>query len=103
ADCQLSAWLDNGPCSRSCGVGLQKQYRKVIRDAAVGGVSCEAFSLSKEVVCNPTPCPHAGFDPIAAGRFTGFDFDVSQYCDEPDLCARLEDVEAGHWRSEAAP
>jgi hypothetical protein len=31
-----------------------------------------------------------GFDPVAAGKLTAFDFDVSEYCEDPDLCIKLK-------------
>jgi len=89
-DCRVSDWINDGSCTRKCGGGLQKQYRVVRTHATFGGIPCNTFSYTRQVVCNPTPCQQEGFDPIAAGKLSGFNFDVAEYCEHPDLCAVLQ-------------
>merc|ERR1719379_883399 len=92
-DCIVSSWMNEGKCSKTCGSGFQGQFRKVLRAGAFGGLSCAGFKLHRKIPCNPTPCQRPSFDPVAAGKLTGFDFDVSQYCEQPELCSTLEAFE----------
>ncbi|CAK9059039.1 Hemicentin-1 (Fibulin-6) (FIBL-6) [Durusdinium trenchii] len=80
-DCIFSDWIDKGACSRTCGGGRREQYRKVLREAAFGGRPCSDMNASRLVQCNMVPCKAEGFDPIAGGRASGFDFDISDFCD----------------------
>ncbi|CAJ1404583.1 unnamed protein product [Effrenium voratum] len=84
-DCMLSDWIDKGLCSRACGGGHQEQYRKVVRQPAFGGLPCSK-NMTRVVMCNIVPCKVEGFDPIAAGHSTGFDFDIRDYCDPQEAC-----------------
>eukprot|EP00931_Biecheleriopsis_adriatica_P114811 TRINITY_DN90706_c0_g1_i1.p1 TRINITY_DN90706_c0_g1~~TRINITY_DN90706_c0_g1_i1.p1 ORF type:complete len:1304 (-),score=207.99 TRINITY_DN90706_c0_g1_i1:46-3576(-) len=86
-DCKVSEWITSGPCSKTCGAGVQKQLRKITRQSEYGGLSCSSFNMTRLISCNPTPCKNEGFDPVASGGVTGFDFDVSDYCDRPEDCA----------------
>jgi len=92
-DCLFSEWTNDGTCSKTCGGGAQRQYRTVTRHEKYGGRPCQGQSLHRSQKCKETPCPREGFDPIAAGRLTGFDFDIAEYCEEPDLCSLVEAVE----------
>merc|ERR1712217_611200 len=92
-DCGLSDWVNEKGCSLTCGTGVQKQYRSVKQHAKFGGLSCKNYPLTRQVVCNPTPCPLQGFDPIASGRLTGFNFDLARYCEHPSLCKTPEEIE----------
>jgi len=94
-DCIVSDWANEGQCSKTCGSGLQPQFRKVLQTGSNGGLSCKGFLLHRKIPCNPTPCQRQAFDPVAAGQLTGFDFDVAQYCEDPELCGILEAFELG--------
>lgn len=93
-DCQVTPWIDSGICSKTCGKGTQKQFRRIVRHSEYGGVSCSDYSLTRTLVCNPVPCQRLPFDPMAAGRLTKFDFDIAEYCDSPAQCATAEDIES---------
>jgi len=54
-DCRVSAWSAWTSCSRSCGGGLRRQVRSVIRAAQYGGASCP--SLLQVEDCSMQPCP----------------------------------------------
>jgi len=54
-DCAVSSWAAWGICSKTCGAGIQYQYRKTIRWAKNGGKSCP--TLKKTRACNPQACP----------------------------------------------
>jgi len=92
-DCILSEWMDDGKCSNTCGSGWQSQFRRVLQSGRFGGISCKGKTLHRKMRCNLTPCQLQGFDPVAAGKLAGFDFDVAQYCEDPELCSLLEAFE----------
>merc|ERR1712086_997235 len=94
-DCILSEWMDSGVCSKSCGSGFQPQFRRVLQNGRFGGKTCKGHSLHRQISCNLTPCQLQGFDPFAAGMLTGFDFDVAQYCEQPELCQSIGLFELG--------
>jgi len=54
-DCEVTEWSDEGSCSKSCGVGQQKQVRSVSVAALHGGEECPG--LSQYVDCNTQACP----------------------------------------------
>mmetsp|Transcript_43593 Transcript_43593/g.81297 ORF Transcript_43593/g.81297 Transcript_43593/m.81297 type:complete len:589 (-) Transcript_43593:25-1791(-) len=60
-DCVVSPWHTNGPCSVSCGSGMQKLSRKITQ-APHGGLPCPG--LVDFIVCDMAPChahlPKAG-------------------------------------------
>lgn len=87
--CQLSEWVNEGVCSKSCDAGIQKQTREILQHSDFGGPKCKGRDLVRYIGCNTTPCGKQGFNPVSAGRLTGFDFDVSQFCERPTTCAAL--------------
>lgn len=87
--CQLSPWVNDGECSKSCDAGVQKQMRKILKHSAFGGTPCKGRPLIRYVGCNTTPCGMQGFNPVSAGKLTGFEFDVAQFCERPKTCADL--------------
>jgi len=54
-DCVLSEWVNDGPCSASCGQGVQNQTRVVLSDPAYEGAACP-LELIRSVSCNTTAC-----------------------------------------------
>lgn len=54
-DCIVSDWKLDGDCSKSCGGGIQKRKRTVVRKAKPGGFGCPP--LISEIGCNRESCP----------------------------------------------
>jgi hypothetical protein len=59
-DCIVSAWLDVGICTKSCGGGKQAQTRTVLTAALGLGTACPV--LSQQLDCNMQACPGKDFD-----------------------------------------
>merc|ERR1711871_131826 len=55
-DCILSGWRTTTPCSVSCGTGVEKRVRNVIRPGNHGGEACST-ERSRNVPCNLGSCP----------------------------------------------
>ena len=55
-DCQMSEWINEGECSKSCGSGIQKQIRKIVQEKQHGGKECP-LDLTREITCNEHQCP----------------------------------------------
>lgn len=53
-DCVQGDWSDFSPCSKTCGAGLQKRSRKVLRKPAFGGKRCGTFNEERACV---SACP----------------------------------------------
>merc|ERR1711871_80299 len=64
-DCEVSKWIREGPCSRTCGRGVKVATRVVRRQPAHGGKPCP--SLVSERLCAwqdcPTDCVMASWGP----------------------------------------
>jgi len=61
-DCELGDWTPwaDGPCSKSCGGGMEVQRRPIAVGRAGNGRVCAHWTDSARVrykVCNPQPCP----------------------------------------------
>mmetsp|Transcript_141614 Transcript_141614/g.394792 ORF Transcript_141614/g.394792 Transcript_141614/m.394792 type:complete len:614 (+) Transcript_141614:27-1868(+) len=61
-DCKLGDWVGwaDGPCTASCGGGVEVQRRRVIEAASGGGKPCAHWSHASRVryrPCNPDACP----------------------------------------------
>ena len=56
-DCQVSAWVDEGACSKSCGGGKQRQRRHVTRPEWGNGIPCSTYPLTALKPCNTQACP----------------------------------------------
>jgi len=56
ADCVFSSWSAFTPCSSSCGLGIQKRKRNILRHAIGTGELCKGslFDIQK---CHQKPCP----------------------------------------------
>uniref|UniRef100_UPI00358F2622 spondin-1 isoform X2 n=1 Tax=Myxine glutinosa TaxID=7769 RepID=UPI00358F2622 len=54
-DCQVSEWLKEGRCSRSCGRGRELWVRHVLRAPHFGGTSCPTLRESRP--CRISRCP----------------------------------------------
>eukprot|EP00042_Codosiga_hollandica_P029694 m.166269 g.166269 ORF g.166269 m.166269 type:complete len:114 (-) comp53143_c0_seq7:1326-1667(-) len=54
-DCIVSEWSTYGPCSQSCGGGLQTQSRTVLTPAANGGAVCPPLANTRS--CETSLCP----------------------------------------------
>lgn len=54
-DCEWHQW-ESGPCSATCGGGIQPMFRNIIQEALFGGAECEGEAFAEEE-CNPEPCP----------------------------------------------
>jgi len=55
-NCQWSTWSEYGTCSSSCGSGSQVRSRRVLVEAANGGLECTG-SAGESRTCNTAPCP----------------------------------------------
>merc|ERR1712062_340302 len=55
-DCQWSSWSETGPCSKSCGGGVQYFERVINVESQNGGQSCTG-SRTKREYCNTQNCP----------------------------------------------
>jgi len=55
-DCQWSSWSETGPCSKSCGGGIQYFERIINVESQNGGQSCTG-SRTKREYCNTRDCP----------------------------------------------
>jgi hypothetical protein len=53
-DCKVSDWGKWGACSATCGMGVHRRHRTVVR-ASRGGKACG--SLEQVSACAPKPCP----------------------------------------------
>merc|ERR1711865_417911 len=67
-DCKLSAWSDSNACTKTCGGGVERRYRRIVTAPMYGGKQCEDISpisqsasttgpLEEELSCNANPCP----------------------------------------------
>lgn len=61
-DCELGDWVAwaDGPCSRSCGGGVEVQRRRVTTSPVGNGLPCPAWTDPQRVrynVCSAQPCP----------------------------------------------
>lgn len=58
-DCTLSDWLPLGKCSKTCGVGVRTEHRKIELHHQYGGVPCtKSISFAKMVNCTVSAaCP----------------------------------------------
>merc|ERR1712028_166046 len=67
-DCKLSAWSDSNACTKTCGGGVERRYRRIVTAPMGGGKQCEDISpisqsasttgpLEEELSCNANPCP----------------------------------------------
>lgn len=54
-DCIASSFSAWGPCSATCGGGVNVRRKKVVRDAAHGGKACPTLAQSRP--CATKPCP----------------------------------------------
>jgi competence ComEA-like helix-hairpin-helix protein len=54
-DCSMGEWTSFPKCSAACGVGTQRQTRRVITPNAHGGKACGATEHIS--ACNVAPCP----------------------------------------------
>jgi len=55
-NCELSAWSDYTPCTKSCGIGgEQTKLRSVSRESMYGGEACAPLQDTR--VCNVHACP----------------------------------------------
>merc|ERR1712038_1888767 len=55
-NCQWSSWSETGPCSKSCGGGVQYFERVINVESQNGGQSCTG-SRTKREFCNTRNCP----------------------------------------------
>merc|ERR1712038_539558 len=55
-NCQWSSWSETGPCSKSCGGGVQYFERTINVESQNGGQSCTG-SRTKREYCNTQNCP----------------------------------------------
>merc|ERR1712038_29880 len=55
-NCQWSSWSEAGPCSKSCGGGVQYFERTINVESQNGGQSCTG-SRTKREYCNTQNCP----------------------------------------------
>jgi len=55
-NCQWSSWSETGPCSKSCGGGVQYFERVINVESQNGGQSCTG-SRTKREYCNTQNCP----------------------------------------------
>merc|ERR1712038_73343 len=55
-NCQWSSWSETGPCSKSCGGGVQYFERTINVESQNGGQSCTG-SRTKREYCNTRDCP----------------------------------------------
>jgi hypothetical protein len=55
-DCELTAWMNEGSCTHSCGRGVQRVTRYVQIPAQHGGLECSGLR-EKADECNDHPCP----------------------------------------------
>ena len=56
-NCTLTGWAVDGPCSTTCGDGIQKYARAIISNSKHGGIDCTDFALSETRPCNIKKCP----------------------------------------------
>lgn len=67
-DCQLSAWSTNNQCSKSCGGGTLRRYRRILNAPMYGGKACDQVTplsksasttgpLEEEEQCGMSKCP----------------------------------------------
>ena len=54
-DCQVSAWSQWTPCSKTCGTGTQLRTRSITQQKQYGGKDCPPLSESQP--CNTQSCP----------------------------------------------
>lgn len=54
-NCQVSAWGAWSSCSKTCGIGTQKQTRTVTQNPESGGQACPGLEQSQS--CQTQPCP----------------------------------------------
>ena len=54
-DCALSTWGEWSDCSQSCGGGVQKRHRSIVRMQEGGGKPCSK-TIRKRRKCNTHPC-----------------------------------------------
>ena len=54
--CVLSGWQETGTCSQTCGGGVVKKVRTVLKAAEHGGLECHP-EQEKWEECNAEPCP----------------------------------------------
>ena len=55
-DCEWGPWVEESPCSKTCGGGRKPLSRKVARPASDGGKNCEGPGVKWES-CNTQACP----------------------------------------------
>lgn len=54
--CVVGSWTDWGTCTKTCGGGFQRQFRKVLTSPQNGGSRCPA--LYRTASCGTAKCPH---------------------------------------------
>ena len=54
-DCKVSDWSEYGNCSKTCGGGVKKRTRTVIRQKEYNGADCPV--LEESAPCNTQDCP----------------------------------------------
>ena len=54
-NCQWSSWSETGPCSKSCGGGIQYFERTIVVESQNGGQSCDGRSTKSEF-CKTQKC-----------------------------------------------
>jgi hypothetical protein len=54
-DCVVTAWTKYTACSKTCGAGVARRFRKVISEVSKGGRSCPHLRETKD--CNAKACP----------------------------------------------
>jgi len=66
-DCVLSEWSDNGACTKTCGGGITRRYRRIVEAPMYGGVQCADVEpksataattgpLEWQMACNEEEC-----------------------------------------------
>jgi len=67
-DCELSSWTDNDACTKTCGGGLMRRYRRIETVPMYGGKQCNEVAplsasasttgpLQEDTACNVQACP----------------------------------------------
>ena len=54
-DCVLTDWSQWSPCTKTCGGGIMRRSRAIIKQASNGGEPCPTI-LYEEAICNALPC-----------------------------------------------
>ena len=68
-DCQWSTFGPWTPCTKPCGIGVQRRQRKLLHKAQNGGSPCRIEGASETRLCNRDPCGSGSL--FSAYSFTG--------------------------------